>query len=60
MYANDMQLLTRNVTRYVNARKLTVYMYVCRQVAAYSYRGWPEKKDVPETVKPYFSVAGEL
>ena len=33
---------------------------VCRQIAAYSYRGWPEKKDVPEAVKPYFSVAGEL
>ena len=33
---------------------------VCRQIAAYSYRGWPEKKDVPEAVKPYISVAGEL
>jgi len=33
---------------------------VCRQIAVYSYRGWPEKKDVPEAVKPYFSVAGEL
>ena len=33
---------------------------VFRQVAMYSYRGWPEKKDVPETVKPYLSVAGEL
>lgn len=31
---------------------------VCREVAIYSYRGWPEKKDVPEIVKPYFSVAG--
>ena len=52
------QLLTRYVTRYINARKTTVH--VCRQVAAYSYRGWLDRKEVPETVKPYYSVAGEL
>ena len=33
---------------------------VCKQVITYCQDGWPSKSDIPTSVKPFHSVAGEL
>ena len=33
---------------------------VCKQLKQYCLSGWPNKCDVPETLKPYYSVSAEL
>ena len=33
---------------------------VCKQLKQYYQTGWPNKHQVPETLKPYYSVSSEL
>ena len=33
---------------------------VCKQLKQYCLSEWPNKCDVPETLKPYYSVSAEL
>ena len=33
---------------------------VCRQVTTYCFQGWPSKSELPESVRPFHSIAGEL
>ena len=42
--------------KYVSIRKKTVLQNVIK----YCQSGWPEQHDIPESVKPYYSVAAEL
>ena len=57
MFVKDIPAIEKRIKEIQEHQKKDA---VCRQIAEFCYRGWPDKRNIPSTVKHYFPITGEV